>query len=106
MNEYQSLACRTAKLLDRDKAILHAIVGLADEVGEFASAIKKSEIYDQPIDMDNIAEEIGDLLWRVQYAATVFGMSLETIARLNIEKLAARYPDGYTDYHAAARLDK
>ena len=105
-DEYQHLASRTAKELPTDKAILHAVVGLADEVGEFCSAIKKSEIYGQPLDMDNLAEELGDILWRVQYAATVFGMSLETIARLNVEKLAKRYPEGYTDYHAVARLDK
>ena len=97
---------RTAKPLSLDKAILHVIVGLADEVGELASAIKKSEIYGQPVDMENIAEEIGDILWRTAYAAHVYGMSLETVARKNIEKLAVRYPDGYTDFHAEARIDK
>ena len=104
--EYQELSMRTAKPLNRDKAILHCIVGLADEVGELASAIKKAEIYDQKIDFENIAEEIGDILWRTSYAAHVFGMSLETIARQNIEKLAKRYPEGYSDFHACARIDK
>lgn len=104
--EYQSLAMRTAKDLPRDRAILHMIVGLADELGELSSAIKQSEIYGKPMDIANLSEEIGDLLWRVAYAAHVFGFSLETIARMNIEKLATRYPDGYTDFHASARLDK
>jgi NTP pyrophosphatase (non-canonical NTP hydrolase) len=106
MSDYQVLAMRTAKPLPRDKAILHVIVGLADELGELSDAIKKSEIYGEPIDMVNMAEEVGDLLWRVSYAAHVFGFSLETIARMNIEKLARRFPDGYSDYHATARLDK
>jgi NTP pyrophosphatase (non-canonical NTP hydrolase) len=97
---------RTAKELPREKALLHVIVGLMDEVGELAGAIKKSEIYGQPTDLENVAEELGDILWRTAYAAHFYGMSLETIARLNIEKLAKRYPDGFSDYHAAARLDK
>jgi NTP pyrophosphatase (non-canonical NTP hydrolase) len=104
--DYQALAMRTAKELPREKAILHMIVGLADELGELSSAIKQSEIYGNPTDFINISEEIGDLLWRVAYAAHVFGFSLETVARMNIEKLAIRYPDGYSDFHANARLDK
>jgi NTP pyrophosphatase (non-canonical NTP hydrolase) len=104
--EYQSLAMRTAKELPREKAILHMVVGFADELGELSSAIKQSEIYGNPMDFNNLAEEIGDILWRVAYAAHVFGFSLETVARMNIEKLAIRYPDGYSDFHANARLDK
>lgn len=104
--EYQELAMRTAKALPRDKAILHAVTGISDEAGEFSSAIKKAEVYGQQLNFVNIAEELGDLLWFVAYSAQTFGMSLETIARLNIEKLATRYPEGYSDYHAAARLDK
>lgn len=105
--EYQARAISTAKDLPRDKAVLHAICLLGDEVGELASAIKKAEIYGQEWNMENVAEELGDLLYGVAYAAHVFGMSLETVARLNNDKLAKRYPGGaYSDFHAAARLDK
>lgn len=107
IHEYQSVAMRTAKELPRQVALLHLVSLLADEVGELASAIKKAEVYGQRFDFENIEEEIGDLLFGVAYAAHVFGMSLETCARKNNEKLAKRYPDGhYTDEHAALRLDK
>lgn len=106
ISEYQALAMRTAKDLPRDKALLHVVVGLMDEIGELAGAIKESEIYGKPMDFENIAEELGDILWRTAYAANHYGMALETIARMNIEKLVKRYPEGYSDYHAAARLDK
>jgi NTP pyrophosphatase (non-canonical NTP hydrolase) len=106
ISEYNELALRTAKDLPREKALLHVIAGLAGEIGELADAIKKAEIYNKKLDVDNIAEEISDCLWFVAYAAHVFGFSLETIARMNIEKLARRYPSGFSDYHATARLDK
>lgn len=104
--DYQELANRTAKDLNFDKALTHAALGLTGEAGEFADAAKKHLIYAQTCDFENLREEIGDLLWYCAYAANVLGFSLETIARLNIEKLAKRYPDQYTDHHAAVRLDK
>lgn len=104
--EYQALANRSAKELPLHKALLHIVTGLSGEVGELSDAIKKAEIYGNPYDMDNVAEEIGDLLWFLAYAANTFGFSLETIARQNIEKLATRYPSGYSDYHAFKRMDK
>jgi NTP pyrophosphatase (non-canonical NTP hydrolase) len=107
IHEFQSQAMRTAKELPRQVALLHLVSLLADEVGELSSAIKKAEVYGQPYDFNNIEEEIGDLLFAVAYAAQIFGMSLETCARKNNEKLAKRYPLGhYTDEHAAQRLDK
>ena len=104
--EYQSLANRTAKELPHRDALAHAAMGLAGEAGEFSDAIKKHLIYGQPLDFANAREEISDILWYCSYAANVLGFSLETVARMNLEKLAARYPEQYSDYHAKARLDK
>lgn len=106
IHEYQSQAMSTAKELPREKALLHAVCLLADELGELASTIKKAEVYNQPWDFENIEEEVGDAFWGVAYTAHVFGMSLETCARKNLEKLQKRYPDGYSDEKAAQRLDK
>lgn len=106
IHEFQSLAMITAKELPRQVALLHLVSLLADEVGELASAIKKAEVYQQKYDFENIEEELGDILWGTAYAAQVFGMSLETCARKNLDKLAKRYPDGYSDEKAAQRLDK
>ena len=104
--EYQSLANRTAKELPHRDALAHAAMGLAGEAGEFSDAIKKHLIYGQPLDFANAREELGDILWYCALAANVLGFSLETVARMNLEKLAARYPESYSDYHAKARLDK
>ena len=104
IHEYQSQAMLTAKELPREKALLHAVCLLADELGELASTIKKAEVYNQPWDFENI--ELGDAFWGIAYTAHVFGMSLETCARKNLEKLRKRYPNGYSDEKAAQRLDK
>lgn len=104
--EYQVLAWRTAKELGHERAMLHVLAGLAGEVGELSDAIKRAEVYGEALDMENIEEELGDIMWFVAYAATVFGSSLETIARQNINKLGRRYPEKYSDVLAVARLDK
>jgi NTP pyrophosphatase (non-canonical NTP hydrolase) len=106
MAEYQLLAKRTSKDLGFRKGLVHAALGLTGEAGEFSDAVKRFEIYDHNIDRDNLREEIGDVLWYCAYAASVLGESLQTIARENIEKLAKRYPEQYTDYNALLRLDK
>lgn len=104
--DYQALANRTAKQINFKDDLAHAALGLTGEAGEFADAVKKHIIYSQPCDFENMREELGDILWYCALAANVLGFSLETVARLNIEKLAKRYPDQYTDHHAAVRLDK
>ena len=104
--EYQSLANRTAKQINFTMDLAHAEMGLNGEAGEFSDAVKKHIIYGQPMDFANAREELGDILWYCALAANVLGFSLETVARMNIEKLAERYPEQYSDYHAKARLDK
>lgn len=106
LNEFQELAMRTAKELPENLDALHVIAGLAGEVGELSDAIKKHHVYNQPIDLQNIAEELGDILWFTAYAANVYGMNLSDIAENCIGKLAMRYPEGYSDINAKARMDK
>jgi hypothetical protein len=36
----------------------------------------------------------------------LIGVSREEVIKANVDKLRKRYPDGYTDALAAARLDK
>jgi NTP pyrophosphatase (non-canonical NTP hydrolase) len=106
LNTYQALANRTAKPLDPDENLIHAVMGLSGEVGEFADAIKKHLIYGQPLNRVNAMEELGDVLWFVALACKALEVPMEHIAQMNIDKLAVRYPEKYTDTLAAARLDK
>lgn len=103
---YQHQAMRTAKPGDVDFDLMHAAYGLSGEAGEFADCIKKHQIYGKDFDRDNAIEELGDILWFVALACNALGTTMDQVAQANIDKLRKRYPDKYTDQHAAARLDK
>jgi NTP pyrophosphatase (non-canonical NTP hydrolase) len=84
----------------------HALQGLISETGEIADTIKKHVIYDQTLDVGNIEEEIGDLMWYIALLCYVNGISLEVAMTRNIDKLRKRYPEKFTPEAAAARADK
>lgn len=106
LHEYQELANRTARPMTMEGNLLHASLGLAGEVGEFVDTVKKHFVYRQALDTDNLKEELGDMLWFIALAADTLKINMNDIASANIEKLALRYPDSYSDHHAAVRMDK
>ena len=104
LRDYQIMAERTSgagKFGERRQII--AALGLAGEAGEFANMIKKLTAHGHEITTEVLAEELGDVLWYVSEAATALGISLEQIARMNIEKLKARYPDGFSEEQSRNR---
>lgn len=104
--EYQQNAIKTAKAGDFKFNLVHAAMGLAGEAGEFTDCVKKYAIYGQSLDRKNAVEELGDLMWFIALACDTLQVSMADIATQNIEKLAKRYPEKYTDFHAVQRLDK
>lgn len=71
---------------------IYPFVKVMSEAGELAEpAIKIGIRGDETIlDEAKLEKEIGDVLWYCAEMATLLGTSLESIARLNIEKLADR----------------
>ena len=107
MNEYQQLAMRTAANDSKPHFdLMHAALGLSGEAGEFCDAVKKAVIYKRPLDIKNLAEEVGDVLWYCALAAYALGITLDEIATDNIDKLRQRYPEKFTSELSEARLDK
>lgn len=111
--EYMELTSRTCKYfpegmnLSSDQAdLLHAILGISGEAGELVDGFKKHLIYGKPIDVDNLREEAGDILWYMALLFRSIGVDFEIIMEQNIAKLQKRYPDRYTDEAAIARADK
>ena len=95
--EYQVSAVKTAIYGDQNK-IFYPALGLAGEAGEVCNKVKK-------IFRDNngqltgkkreeLAAEIGDVLWYCAALANDLGLSLDFIARMNITKLNARKEAG------------
>lgn len=119
-NEYQKLAMRTndGKASDRligkmqeydmkfsneqsDKesvdigGIFNACLGLSGEVGEFNDMIKKWVFHEKDLDMEHAKKEAGDILWYISMLCESFGWNMNEIMQMNVDKLIARYPDGF-----------
>lgn len=109
---YTDLSDRTCKhveslTMDAKKYdLMHATLGIAGESGEIVDAVKKHVIYNKDLDVANMREEIGDIMWYIALACRTLDFDMEEILQENIEKLAKRYPEKYTDAHASLRLDK
>ncbi len=96
-----------AAALTGDKAhLLHMSVGISGESGELLDAIKKHVIYNKPIDLENVIEELGDLEFYMEGLRQGLGISREETIDANIAKLGVRYAQGYSDKAAQERADK
>ena len=83
--------------------IEHAVMGLVTEAAECMDALKKAKIYGRELDLVNLKEEAGDIMWYLAVLADELGVSFEEIWEKNIAKLKTRYPEKYTDEHAINR---
>lgn len=93
--------------LDPGKADLwHGATGVSGEAGELLDCVKKHVIYGQPLNRENLLEELGDIEFYLQAIRNTIGVSREEILKQNFDKLLARYPVEYTDAAAKARADK
>jgi NTP pyrophosphatase (non-canonical NTP hydrolase) len=96
-NEYQGLAMRTSnRELSKEDHLLNGVLGLAGESGEIADLIKKNRMQGHKLDIEHVAKELGDVCWYIAETATAIGCDLETIMKMNIDKLRKRYPDGFS----------
>ena len=85
---------------------LHGIIGAATEAGELLGAAKKALFYGRPIDLENVREEIGDILWYLAAIIRAEGWTFEELMEENIAKLKIRYPKQFTTKNAFERKDK
>lgn len=86
--------------------LFHACMGMAGEVGEICDAFKKHIMYGKTLDVNNLKEECGDVLWYMGVMIRALGTSFEEVMQMNHDKLKKRYPEGFTEEHAIKRLDK
>lgn len=96
-NSYQRSASETAIYPDKHK-ILYPALGLAGEAGEVANKVKKI-IRDGPEKMpddwrEQLASELGDVLWYCAALATDLNLTLGMIAGQNEAKLRRRKEAG------------
>lgn len=120
VNEYQKAALRTEAPKDIYKApteilkifamlgvisnpedsisairLLQGVMGLNGETGEAVDILKKVLFQGHKFDKEHMARELGDISWYLALSADAIGYDLETIFQMNIDKLKARYPNGF-----------
>lgn len=90
--------CETPLLDD-----LHMILGMQTESAEIADVYKKNIAYGKDLDLVNVKEEIGDLMFYIVNLCTLKGWDLEDIMQTNIDKLKARFPGDFSNENALNR---
>lgn len=110
-NEYQKLASRTNDYLATVRlqekideymgwltdvgGIMNACLGLSGEVGELTDMVKKWFFHEKTLDETHLKKELGDVMWYVAMMCQSMGWELDDILQMNIDKLKARYPEGF-----------
>lgn len=112
-NEYQKLAMRTnddkagERMNKRDfdlrlyhnanlPDLINACLGLAGETGELLDMVKKYVFHEKPLDTEHLKKELGDCMWYVALFCKAMSWDLDDIIQMNIDKLKARYSDGFS----------
>ena len=131
VHEYQKLAMRTndgkatERMLDKIDMIdffkqakggrdaenydfgglINGCLGLAGESGETLDMIKKWVFHEKELDKEHLKKEIGDVMWYVAMICESAGFDLDDVLQTNVDKLKARYPEGFDTYLANHRKE-
>lgn len=104
-NEYQKLASRTMrKDLHPIQTEYHALHGMVGEIGEIHSLYQKS-FQGHEYTQEHMKKELGDLLWFIAEYCTAMEWKIEEIMQMNIDKLKARFPEGFEAEKSLHRKD-
>lgn len=98
MFDYQEQALSTAIYPNRGSNVIYPTLGLAGEAGEMCNKIKKifrdhGGVLTHRREQE-LAAELGDVLWYVAVLASELGFTLQAVARLNLTKLESRAARG------------
>lgn len=96
LNEYQTEAMKMLNPgLNQKEILVNALMGLCGESGEAIDILKKHLFQGHDLDRTKIIKELGDVAWYLAEAAMGLGVTLESICQGNLDKLHARYPQGF-----------
>ena len=107
LNEYQQLALVTLNpALNKKDVLINGVMGLCGESGEAIDIVKKHLFHGHPLDKEALKKELGDIAWYLAEAATALDIPLTDILQGNIDKLNARYPEGFEADRSRIRLQE
>lgn len=111
---YQREVARTGSCVPRDdearvmRELSLCGMGVSGEAGEVTDLLKKVVHHGRPFDdvRSKLILEMGDVLWYLAHLANVIGVDLGDVAQANIDKLRARFPQGFTREDSVAKRDE
>jgi NTP pyrophosphatase (non-canonical NTP hydrolase) len=103
IEDYLLASERTLIDKGQDMNLLHAAMGISTESGELLDAFKRKLFYGKPLDVVNVKEEIGDIMWYIAILMRELDLDFEEMLQLNIDKLKARFPEKFSNHHAINR---
>ena len=104
---YQEAAARTAQTAwPNEKRVAVDCYGLVAEVGELLDEFQHRFEHERPLDLAQVQEELGDMLWRMADLCSALDIRLGDIAQANIAKLQIRHPNGFSATTSKLRQDK
>ena len=96
VNAYQQLAMTTLNPnLDNKDILINGEMCLCGEPGEAIDIVKKHLAQGHELDRERLIKELGDVAWYLAETAWALDVPLEDVLAGNIEKLRARYPEGF-----------
>ena len=96
VNEYQKMALTTLNpALGKQDVLTNGVMGLCGESGEAIDIVKKHLAQGHPLDREGLIKELGDVAWYLAETAYALDVSLDEVFQRNIDKLKARYPEGF-----------
>lgn len=107
---YQEMSRRTMPLYientDSEKLTRsNYALGLNGEAGELGDLVKKHVHHGHEFDREKFVGEVGDNLHYLAGLCTLYGVTLEECATMNLHKLGKRYMNGFSSEASIARVD-
>ncbi len=96
VNEYQkeAMTLLNPALTEKD-VLMNALMDLCGESGEAIDIMKKHLYQGHALDREKLIKELGDIAWYLAEAATGLDINLSEVLQRNLDKLHARYPQGF-----------
>lgn len=93
--QQEAMSLLNPALTEKD-VLMNALMGLCGESGEAIDLMKKHLYQGHDLDREKLIGELGDVAWYLAEAATGLGVDLSEVMQRNLDKLHARYPDGFS----------
>lgn len=94
LEEYQQWVWNTTTPKNGPEGAWWAASGLTAEAGEVISLFEKAYRKGQPMDINKLMDELGDVLWFLTAVCNMTNLTLDEVMTHNIEKINKRVANG------------